>query len=244
MDNTDKQVQTAGMEQNRKIKIKSRRRKLRLVKHPKHEIETNNIIRIQSYWRGARFRKSMSKLSDNYTFPILMNCYEHYIAYIDFIKSVNEQLSKKKLRNGNFPSNISENIVKFAINKYYGIMPCWDTDSGDLVLNKGNVFRQIEIKGFMSTGPSSFGPTEKWDILYFVDVIDLQNKKCKVFEINLSNKSDKFRQVKISKKETFGMIADTGRRPRAQFYSVLQPQLLEHCKLIFDGFVSELDNRS
>jgi len=61
----------------------------------------------------------------------------------------------------NFPSHISENIVKFALFKKYNIMPNWDTKTGDLDLFN----LKIEVKGFSSTGPSSFGPTEEWDIL-------------------------------------------------------------------------------
>ena len=46
----------------------------------------------------------------------------------------------------------------------------------------------------------------------------------------------------MSKKETYGNIADSGRRPRGCFYKIFKPQLSCHCKLIFDGHISELDN--
>jgi len=172
-------------------------------------------------------------------------------------------------------------------------MPNWDTKKGDLeLLNK-----QLEIKGFMSDGPSSFGPTENWDWIYFVDGIDFINKRFKIYEIKLSNKDKRWRNIVISGQKfddnvsklpdnleiltvnelkklckergitqcknkqatiiklktekvgskfneptTFGSIADIKSRGklRCPFYKVYKPQLNNHCKLIFDGHISEL----
>jgi len=121
-------------------------------------------------------------------------------------------------------------------------MPCWDTKKGDIIINKKDIFKQIEVKGFMSTGPSSFGPKENWNLLYFVDGQDIINKNFKVYEVKLSNKNEIFRNIKISKKETYGNIADSGRRPRGGFYDIFKPQLKDNCKLIFNGNISELNN--
>ena len=174
-------------------------------------------------------------------------------------------------------------------------MPNWDTKKGDLeLLNK-----QIEVKGFMSFGPTSFGPTENWDWIYFVDATDFINKKFKVFEIKLSNKSNVWRNIILSGKDfctdnildlpsnledidlnelknlckqrgivqgknrkeilyklknkpvgsklnspkTFGLIADEDSRGKLRgcFYNIFKPQLEEHCKLIFDDNLSELN---
>ena len=94
----------------------------------------------------------------------------------------------------------------------------------------------------MSVGPSSFGPTESWDWLYFVDAQDTLTSNFKVYEIKLSNKNEIFRNIKISKTETYGEIADSKRRPRGCFETIFKPQLVNHCKLIFDGHISELNN--
>lgn len=180
-------------------------------------------------------------------------------------------------------------------------MPSWNTDKGDLVINKKNIpFYQIEVKGFMSDGPSSFGPTENWDCIYFVDCKDFVCKKFKVYEIRLSNKSEIWENIRISgqdfssedipdlqdnmedlttkklkelckerglvqtgnkkelinrletqepgtkfkKPKTYGEICNEKRRGelRGSFYDTFKPQLGEHCKLIFDGYISELNN--
>lgn len=199
-------------------------------------------IKIQSWWRGYYLRKELIHADDKYTIKILNKCLDKYITDLKFNHEINSLVSNKKRRNENFPSDISENIVKFVIAHKYGIMPCWDTDKGDIVINKKQIFRQVEVKGFMSTGPSSFGPTETWDLLYFVDGQDVINKKFKVYEVKLSNKNENFRNINISKKETYGNIADTGRRPRGCFYTIFKPQLDQYCKLIFDGHISELNN--
>lgn len=206
------------------------------------ETEDNPITRIQALVRGYLLRKYFMRLDDNMTYLLLVQCLYHYNDNLNLTEKLNKFLSKKKIRNENFPSHISENIVKFAIFKKYGIMPCWDTNKGDAVINKMNIRIQIEIKGFMSDGPSSFGPTEMWDMLYFVDAKDTMNCNFKVYEIKLSNKNNVFRNIKLSKKETYGEIADSKRRPRGSFEKIFKPQLGDHCKLIFDGHISELDN--
>ena len=203
----------------------------------------NSCIKIQALWRGYNLRKELKKPNDNYDLSLLHRCLNYYIAGLNFNAVINNQLSQKKRRSENFPSDISENIVKFVICCIYGIMPCWDTKKGDLVIDKKNIpFKQVEVKGFMSPGPSSFGPKEKWDLLYFVDGQDIINKKFKVYEVKLSNENEIFRNINISKKETYGNIADSGRRPRGCFYKIFKPQLGRHCKVIFDGHISKLDN--
>ena len=103
-------------------------------------------------------------------------------------------------------------------------------------------FKQIEVKGFMSDGPSSFGPTENWDWIYFVDARDTRNSRFKVYEIKLSNTSQVFRSVKLNKKESYGEIADNNQRGKLRgcFEKIFKPQLENNCNLIFDGDISQL----
>ena len=121
-------------------------------------------------------------------------------------------------------------------------MPCWDTKKGDLVINKKDIFKQIEVKGFTSHGPSSFGPKEMWDWIYFVDGIDIRNKKFKVYEIKLLNTCEIWTSIKITKTETYGEQCNRRVRPHCGFEKILKPQLGDHCKLIFDGHISDLHN--
>ena len=163
---------------------------------------------------------------------------DKYIEYINFLEEIRPTFGK--LRNPNFPSEISENIVRLIIYKKIGKMPKWkNTKKGDLYLEN---IGQIEIKAFSSDGPTSFGPKEAWKILYFIDCKEFMKKKFKVYEINLENTSDIFRNIKLTKKETFGLIADKNQRGklRASFYKIFKPQLKEYCKCIFNGTLDDI----
>jgi hypothetical protein len=105
-------------------------------------------------------------------------------------------------------------------------MPCWDTDKGDIIINKKHIFKQIEVKGFMSIGPSSFGPTEKWDFLYFVDGQDIKNKKFKVYEVKLSNKNEFFRNINMSKKKHMEILLIVVEDPEGVFIKYLNLSLV------------------
>ena len=202
-----------------------------------------NIIKAQSLWRGYYLRKYNIKIDDKYTYLILNQCIDKYLSDLKFNDEINSHMSQKKRRNENFPSDISENITKLVIAKKYRIMPCWDTKKGDLIIHKKNIpFYQIEVKGFISNGPASFGPKEEWDWLYFVDGRQIRDKIFKVYEVKLSNRSTDFRNIRISKVKTFGEQADTGKRPRANFDDIFKKQLGNKCKLIFHGHISELYN--
>lgn len=120
-------------------------------------------------------------------------------------------------------------------------MPDWNTPKGDLVLCDN----QIEVKCFTSTGPTSFGPSENWDCIYFVDGTDFKNKNFKIYEILLSNKDDVWKNIvftKSNKSETYGSIVEQNKRGklRANFYKIIKPQTNDYCNLIFDDNISKL----
>jgi hypothetical protein len=147
--------------------------------HSKNDEE--NIIKIQSIVRGFLTRNKNQQLKDCINKKILSQMLKIHIVDYKLLDKINKEIKKTSVENGikkykicrhsNFPSHISENIAKFAIHKKYKIMPNWNTKHGDLILCN----KQIEIKAFSSNGPTSFGPTEKWDYIYFVDCIDFVN---------------------------------------------------------------------
>lgn len=196
-------------------------------------VNANSILFIQFKWRY--YRKDLRAPKDNLTFDMLIQLIDNYNKNTKFIEQMNMSLQHKKIRNENIPSVITENIVKFVLYKQTHIMGCWDTQVGDLVfLNK-----KLEIKGFSSDGPSSFGPTESWDILYFVDCKNISNNICSVYKINLSNSDPIWNAVKVNKTETYSDQCKQKRRPRICFIE-LQKQLKNNCKLIFSGDIKQL----
>tara|TARA_Y100001958_G_scaffold60256_1_gene40571 strand:+ start:622 stop:1398 length:777 start_codon:yes stop_codon:yes gene_type:complete len=191
-------------------------------------------ITIQKHIRGYLCRCDLTSLKDGMTLDNVIKYIEGYNTLLRVQSEVNKKLTNKKIRKINYPSEITENIAKFAISKKYNIMGNWDIKPGDLnVLTK-----QIEVKGgFIENGPPTFGPDEKWDWIYFVDCDETYNMKYKVYEIKKSNID--FHNLKVSKTETFGDQCIQGRRPRLVFSSIKE-QLGENVKLIFEGHITEL----
>lgn len=154
-------------------------------------------------------------------------------------KDINTKLTRK-IRRENFPCHISENIVAYTIHRKYGYMPEWNgCKNGDLKYNN----KQIEVKAFSSVGPTSFGPRENFDSLYIIDCSEFMKGvygKYTVYEVLLSNKSKEWRNIKFTSAETFGQIADAGKRPRASFMDIIYPQMKEHCSVIFEGWFANL----
>ena len=148
------------------------------------------------------------KLKDNMTLDILIEIIDQYIEYYNKTIKINDKLTKeapkhKKIRNINFPSEITENIVKFVIAMNYNVMPNWNTTVGDIQTwekNNENIIKplKIEVKGFSTDGASSFGPATKWDKIYFVDAKDFIKKNFEVFEVNLSNEDKEWRKIKFT----------------------------------------------
>lgn len=180
---------------------------------------------------------------DVYTEEILMAHYKVYLETYNRIEKLNEAMLLKNpnanvIRRDPFPSPVSENIAKFAIGRRYGEnkRPTWQCQ-GDLMDPTG---KRQEVKGFSSDGPISFGPTEKWDSIYFVDC-RTQNQFI-VYECLLSNSDSDWRKIKLSECHTYDDQCSTGRRPRHGFDGIKkQLRALGHpLKLIFRGSFDDL----
>tara|TARA_R110001592_G_scaffold97593_3_gene279525 strand:+ start:6735 stop:7331 length:597 start_codon:yes stop_codon:yes gene_type:complete len=184
---------------------------------------------------------------------------------IQYQKSMNEIFTNG--RGINLPQEITENLILSIIRHIKGMDARWCKDtkkphkiSGDgytqatgivvkLEPNKRKAkvviqytgMKRLEFKCFTSNGPPTFGPTEKWDRLYFLDAIDYHDYKFKLYEVPLSNVSDEWKSLKVNKSQTFEDQAEQGRRPRLVFHEI-QTQLGEHCKMIWEGDIRNLYN--
>jgi len=77
---------------------------------------------------------------------------------------------------------VSENIIKFCLIK--NNINCTNNSIGDLIVD--NKFK-YECKCFTSNGPISFGPTESWEKIVFMDAREWYNNKFKIILVNLKN---------------------------------------------------------
>lgn len=191
--------------------------------------EINNLVK-----NDKEFLNNNNIDKDTMNISITKELLDIYNEKSILYKEINSKLVKRQIRNENFPSEISENIAKYALYKYYKIFGSWEVSSGDLVfLNK-----KVEVKGFMSSGPSSFGPNETWDILCFVDSSKHLNNFFTVYLFNISSIDNKWLNMKVNKKETIKMQSSNKRRPRITFNKI-KKHLINDYKIIFQGTIEE-----
>ena len=121
-------------------------------------------------------------------------------------------------------------------------MPIWDSSStGDLILKFNNKYiqnKKIEIKAFSSIGPISFGPTESWDWIYFVDCTEYNKYIFKIYELKKSNTNINWLNVNINKQQTFVDQIKQKRRPRIKFNNLYKQ--LSDIKLIYYDSIKNL----
>ena len=165
-----------------------------------------------------------------------------YSSYKQYCIDKNKIYSKheKTARLPNFPEDVSENIVRQYIIQKEHINCIWNTKIGDLEKVFEESRKKVEVKCFASIGPTSFGPTETWDELYFLDATDFMNDNIKIYKISLSSDSLTFKNIKINKLQTYDDQCVEKRRPRICFDQI-QSQLTNYeCDLVFDDSISNL----
>jgi hypothetical protein len=159
---------------------------------------------------------------------------ELFNAYLGYCTVRSSVFQGEKARLPNFPEDVSENIVKFVIRNVEQ-RECFNAKKGDLVSGG----KQIEVKCFVSDGPSSFGPNEEFNQLYFVDATRFTESIFRVYRVNLTSQSTEWNKVKVNKTTTMRQQRDEKRRPRISF-SELQKQIPRFIELIYEGTIQEL----
>ena len=153
-----------------------------------------------------------------------------HLKHINALKSFYEG-KKVKFRYPNFPEDISENIVKYLIEDIEKISCKRLKVKGDLITSDN---KQVEVKCFTSSGPSSFGPNESWDVIYFLDGKDFANGNFTLYKVNLSNTSTEFHSIPINSKQTYGNQCKENRRPRMAFHE-MRKHIQQYVTIIFQG---------
>lgn len=171
---------------------------------------------------------------DKMTFAVIKQLLGRYVEQLAFIASVNATLRERKIRQPNFPSEISENLVKFCIEKRTGMKCDWNVDCGDLRL----LDKKIEVKGFVSDAPLSFGPSEKWDWIYFVDCRRYADNHFTVYELRANERE--WHKLMVNKRETFGEQCGDKRRPRLKFQAIREA-FGHACVKVFDSTLDMLN---
>jgi hypothetical protein len=179
----------------------------------------------------------MSQLSFQDTLTLL-GFYRNYAKQLEhFYKD-----KHVKHRCLNFPENVSEHLVLHLIRSCENQDCRKNTKGGDLVIIRDNKLIKIEVKCFTSTGPSSFGPNESWDELYFLNATDFMNDNYVLYKVELSNTDEVFRNIPVNKTQTFGDQCKEKRRPRISFEHMLD-YIAEYTSVVYDGNPYELETQ-
>jgi hypothetical protein len=181
----------------------------------------------------------MIRSVDRYTPEILRHRYTQFRdSYFDLSEMI--QATKLPIRNQNPPEDITENIVKFIILNYEKDTTCvWSKSmgkKGDLYSDTRNV---IEVKAFTSSGPSSFGPKKKFDVIYFLDMRGWLKDIFILWKVKVTHESEEWKKVKMNKKETNEDQCVGKRRPHISWDNIYV-QIPESCVKVYHGTFEEI----
>lgn len=175
---------------------------------------------------------------DTYTRELLNEQYLLHKAYVNGRIDTTKKIGVT-VRLPSIPEDISENIVKHIIhNKLNDKTSRWDCKKGDLLSHKEG---KQECKCFTSDGPLSFTPSSDWDVLYFLDARKWLNDEFILYRVQLKRTSTEWKNIKISKTQTFEDQTKQGRRPRITWES-LQPQIHYCCDKVYEGTFENIFN--
>lgn len=187
-------------------------------------------IKIELYFYSKQQNKRMQTefdIKEDSVFK-LFEAYKNYCVVRENIYGENTA------RLPNFPEDVSENIVKFLLRKIMN-RDCNKAKVGDLVSDG----KKIEVKCFVSNGPSSFGPTEEFDELYFVDARKFKESFFEIYKVDLTSQSEAWNNIQVSKASTMLQQKNQKRRPRISFMEI-RKQIPEFINLVYKGTLDEL----
>ncbi len=177
----------------------------------------------------------------------IMELHDLFLKYCLGVKELSSK-HKVKIRLPNFQEGLSENMIRLFI-KNNEKRNCVCSKIGDLCVIDNEVIDnkpkekliKIEVKCFSSTGPTSFGPKEGWDEIYFLDACDFAKNSFKIYKCKLSNDSLMWKNMPINKIKNYNDVCKEGKRPRIQF-SLIKSYLKEEMKLVFEGNFNSIIN--
>jgi hypothetical protein len=188
---------------------------------------------------------------DTYTEEILKARFNQHKTYVEETIKIRDSIGLS-IRLPVIPEDITENMVKHILHNLSGEFQdktsMWTKSfkskqkiTGDLVSKKENV---QECKCFSSDGPISFGPTENWDVIYFLDAREWLEDKFVLWRVPLSNTAPEWKSTVLnkSKNESFESQSAQGRRPRIN-WDALYPQIAKHATKVFDGSFTDIFTR-
>ena len=178
-------------------------------------------------------------MSEKYTIDVLkhhIHIHRNYLSKLDRLSNKYNVSFRKPI----FPESISENIIKHIIIKKFNHDITWDC-SGDLYSKD---IGKIECKAFASDGPISFGHSQEWNIIYFLDLNDWYSDNIiKLYQLKLKNSSSKWLNIKVNKNENIQSIYLKKQRAKIS-WKQLYPQIENNIEKIYEGSLDKILFRS
>ncbi len=201
-----------------------------ICKRTGHNMRTCNKQRI----KVEPLVKIMNK--DTYTKELLIEQYNLHKTYVFGRINTTHDIGVN-VRLPSIPEDISENIVKFIIhNKLQDITSIWNCKKGDLQSLKEG---KQECKCFTSNGPLSFTSSSEWDVIYFLDARKWLIDHFILYKVSLKRTSEEWKNIKVSKLQTFDDQTKQGRRPRITWES-LKPHIEPYYKKVYEGIFEDI----
>ena len=171
----------------------------------------------------------------------IMLLLDNYIHSCEIVEQISCNNTGLTLRRPNFPEEISENIVCHIIKGLYGGDVKWKKmmgEGGDSSVDGVTV----EVKCFSGTGPSSFGASERWNKLYFLDATKYKEKIFTCYVVECNRHSYDWKNMKINNNQTYEDQANEGKRPRITFENITSElSQNENVKQIFTGTLEDIE---
>jgi len=169
--------------------------------------------------------------------------YKNWKSHYKYIHDVSK-ISKERVRCPIIHELISESIIQKYINNtkskktglFYTCINPPKGVAGDLIKKmEGCEDKIIEVKASTSNGPSSFGPAQKFDELYWIDMKNIYHSdNVHIYHIKLSSMSDRYLNYNVNKTETICDQKNQKRRPRIKMKSFIDslPSKYVHCRKV------------
>ncbi len=156
----------------------------------------------------------------------IKKAYNLYKTYADMLTSCGT-------RRPNFPEYVSEGLIRSVLIKN-GDSSVRKSKGTDLL---SDIEGRQECKCFTS-GLISFGPSQKWSVLYVLDATKISTDRFKLYRVSMT--SDDFSNIQISKNQTYLDQCLLGRRPKISWSSLVSKIPSNKITVIFDDHIDKI----
>ena len=169
---------------------------------------------------------ALPPIHDPITPDIVRKLYEAFVFDEKTMAEIEAISPGLHIRRSGMRMELSENLVKFAIQSR-GDMTCtWGGDTGDL---HSDVEGIQEVKSITAIdSPTSFGPTQPWNVIYFLDASRWREDVFVIWRIPLEKTHEFWKTLPMNNKgQTKEDQSGDGRRPRTIWSKQIKPLLEE-----------------